>query len=85
MAVAKLAALTEPNPVARSYPAAAENAGARVLSTITPVALPLLWLQLSEPATQGTEILPLVTSLKMQPDPWVPLDVHEAPACAARL
>jgi hypothetical protein len=49
------------------------------------LALPLVTLQLGEPAWQGTELFPVATSLNMQPEPSLPLDVQDAPEPAARL
>jgi hypothetical protein len=66
--VTKFVTLIEPSPVARSKPLPAVYegvpAGVPVSTTPSPVAPELL--QLNEPAAQGTELLPFVTSLNMQ-------------------
>src|SRR4029077_4082459 len=61
----RLATLTEPSPVARSYPVPVANAGFP-LDTTTPNPPLLVLLQFVEPPAHGTEILPLVMSLKPQ-------------------
>lgn len=68
--VFRLATFTDPNPVAKSYPAAADHAGVvgDAVLTRTPLAAVLL-LQFVEFPTQGTELLPLVTSLNAQVEP----------------
>ena len=83
----KFWALTEPRPVARSYAAVAGNAGVEglVVSTRTPFAPATLLLQLGVPKAQGTELFPLVTSLKVQVDAGgvLPLELQEAPGPSA--
>ena len=61
----RLATFTDPSPVARSYPALATNAGA-VPDTSTPNPPVVVLLQFVEAPEQGTEMLPLVMSLKTQ-------------------
>ena len=67
-------ALTEPSPVAKSYPAVVVHPGVVELnggfgvagSTRMPKAPAVLLLQLGEPPAHSTELLPFVTSLNVQ-------------------
>ena len=61
----RFATFTDPSPVARSYPALATNAGA-VPDTSTPNPPVVVLLQFFEAPLHGTEMLPLVMSLKTQ-------------------
>lgn len=69
--VARLATLTEPRPVAKSYPVAVVHAGvvAEAGLTRTPFVLAVLLLQFGEFPAHGTELLPFVTSLNAQVEP----------------
>ena len=69
--VARLATLTEPRPVARSYPAVVVHAGdvTEAGATRTPFVLAVLLLQFGEFPAHGTELLPFVTSLNAQVEP----------------
>src|SRR2546422_598913 len=60
----RLAAFTEPSPVARSYPAVVAQAGEAVFfgSTRTPKPPTTVLLQSGEPPWQATELFPLTTS-----------------------
>src|ERR1700719_3795480 len=62
-AAARLAMLTVPRPLAKSYPEAAVQAGTPALAN-TPywLAAVLVLLQFGEPPWQATEILPVTTS-----------------------
>ena len=63
----RFATFTDPNPVARSYPAPAANAGTSgVPDTNTPNPPVVVLLQFVEAPVHGTEMLPLVMSLKTQ-------------------
>ena len=91
--VARLFTLTDPKPEVMSYPAVAVHASVDVWlgSTKTPLLLAPLTLQFGEPPWQGTlfvptpgrpvgrKLLPLVTSLKMQVEGSVALDVQLEP------
>ena len=61
----KLPTFIEPSPVAKSYPAPAANDGV-VPEANTPNPPLLVLLQFVEPPAHGTELLPLVMSLKTQ-------------------
>src|SRR6266446_5203326 len=86
--VARLVTLTEPRPVARSYPgsaplpAAVVHAGvvAKAGATRTPLVLAALLLQFGEFPAHGTELLPFVTSLNAQVEPEGP-SVEELQLC----
>src|SRR5271168_5193278 len=86
-AAARLVRFTEPSPVAKSYPAVAVHAGvvAWFGSTITPSEFALQFA--AAPPLQGTELFPLVISLKEQVDPVsasvVELQAAVGPACPA--
>src|SRR6266436_5568444 len=69
--VARLATLTEPRPVARSYPAVVVHAGVvtEAGATRTPFVLAVLLLKFGEFPAHGTELLPFVTSLNAQVEP----------------
>ena len=69
--VRRLVTLTEPRPVARSYPVEALQAGVVVAAglTRTPLVFAELLLQLREVPAQGTELLPFVTSLNAHIEP----------------
>ena len=69
-AFTRFATLTEPRPVAASYPVAASN------PVSTPTGLPPL-VQFGLPFTQGMAMVPLVMSLKMQAAAGGPLVLHE--------
>src|SRR5882724_8610430 len=80
--VARLATLTEPRPVARSYPAVVVHAGVvtEAGATRTPLVLAALLLQFGEFPAHGTELLPFVTSLNAQVEPEGP-SVEELQLC----
>ena len=61
----RFATFTDPSPVARSYPVLATNAGV-VPDTSTPNPPVVVLLQFVEAPLHGTEMLPLVMSLKTQ-------------------
>src|SRR5712692_4987075 len=68
--VARLVTFTEPSPVAKSYPVAVVHAGVVTGAGLTRTPLvPVTWLlQFEDLPTQGTELLPLMTSLKAHVD-----------------
>src|SRR6266566_8007571 len=72
--VARLVTFTEPRPVAKSYPVAVVHAGvvAEAGLTRTPLVPEVVLLQLWEVPAQGTELFPLVTSLKAHVEPVRP-------------
>src|ERR1700694_1148203 len=71
--VARLVTLTEPSPVAKSYPVAVVHAGVvgEAVLTRTPLVPAVLLLQFGEFPTHGTELFPLVTSLNAHAEPKV--------------
>jgi hypothetical protein len=84
----RLNALTEPSPVARSYPVPAGNEGVEAVgmpASTTPIPDVPVLLHSNEPAAQGTELLPFVTSLNVQPGTGLLEELHArlAVCCAA--